>query len=501
MLGSQPSKGTKFNLEETMSDEQKSAPVEKPAPPQKEVIPDVDIANAAVALEEAIMELVHYEPFYANLTLNMRREFTTKFPTLAVNVTDEVNLFINPYFFCHLSVAERAAVIKHECLHVVNNHFVRFRDLEPQIYENPEQRKVWERMGDMMDASVLNQAADYAINEFNPALPQEVAMFDKKGKMAVFPTTNEDGTPSADPMAGKPAKGRLLFVKDLKKKIPHILDQQSLEYYYEFLKQEQEKQKQKQQGGAGGKGQPQQGQGQGQPQPGSGGMTLDDHSAWHESDATEDAITDKVKEVVNKAVEQTGERAMGNMPGSLVQAINQLNHVPKDWRQDMQRFVARSMELLIESTRKRRNRRYGILFAGQKIIPKLTIGTIIDASGSVCDDEVTQFAAELGRIYKMDIKVKIIEHDARVNAIYDFNPKKEFKVHGRGGTSFKQAYEEMAKLEVDGIIHFTDCGCYDEGIKKPKVPVLWAITGGKQNVPPYKWGGKTYIEVKKRVRR
>ncbi len=465
---------------------------------QKEIIPDVDITAAAEALEEAVMELVHYESFYANLTLNMRREFTTRFPTLAVNVTDEVNLFINPYFFCALTVAERAAVIKHECLHVVNNHFVRFRDLEPQIYENPEKRTMWERLNDMMDASTLNQAADYAINEFNPSLPQEVTMFDKDGKAQCIPTTLPDGTPNTDKNAGKPAKGRLLFVKDLQKKIPHILGQQSLEYYYEFLKQEQEKQD-KQNGGGKGKGQPN--QGQGKPQPGSGGMTLDDHSAWHESDATEDAISDKVKEVVNKAVEQTGERAMGNMPGALVQAIQQLNHVPKDWRQDMQRFVARSMELLIESTRKRRNRRYGILFAGQKIYPKLTIGCIIDASGSVQDDEVTQFAAEIGRIYKMNIKVHIIEHDSRVTANYEYDPKKPFKVHGRGGTSFKQAYEEMAKHEVDGIIHFTDCGCYDEGIKKPKVPVLWAITGGKQNKPPYPWGGKTYVEVKKKVRR
>jgi len=478
--------------------EQKPPTDEKKPEVQKEIIPDVDIQEAQIKLEEAVMELVHYEPFYANLCLNMRREFTTRFPTLAVNVTDEVNLFINPYFFCHLSVAERAAVIKHECLHVVNNHFVRFRDLEPQIYENPEQRKVWERLNDMMDASVLNQAADYAINEYNPALPQEVAMFDKHGKIVTVPKTLEDGTPNPDKHAGLPAKGRLLFVNDLKKKIPHIVNQQNLEYYYEFLKQEQEKQKQKNQG------QPQSGKGQGKPQPGSDGMTLDDHSAWHESDATEDAISDKVKEVVNKAVEQTGERAMGNMPGGILQAIETLNHVPKDWRQDMQRFVARSMELLIENTRKRRNRRYGIIFPGQIVFPKLKLGVIIDSSGSVNDEEVAQFGAEIGRIHKMDIEIVVVEHDHKVQAVYDFDPKKGFKVHGRGGTSFKPAYDEMAKHDVDGILHFTDMGCCDEGIKRPKVPVLWCATGtngGKNLHKIYPWGSYTYIEVRKRVRR
>ena len=131
---------------------------------KEETIPEVDISDAQTALEEAMMELIHNEPFYANLTLNMRREFTTKFPTLAVSVTDEINLHINPYFFKHLNVAERVDVIKHECLHVINNHFVRFRDLEPVIYDEAKERTLGERMEAQQTASTLNFAADYAIN-------------------------------------------------------------------------------------------------------------------------------------------------------------------------------------------------------------------------------------------------------------------------------------------------------------------------------------------------
>lgn len=448
---------------------------------KENTIPDVDIQAAAEALEQTVMELVHNEQFYANLTLNMRREFTVKIPTAGVNVTDEVNLWINPYFFCNLNLQQRVALLKHECLHVVNNHFVRFRDLEPQIYDAPEKRNLGERLQDMTNASTLNQAADYAINEYNRDLPDEVEIFDRNGKRYIEPAQNQDGSPN--PNAGKAAKGKLLFVKDLQKRIPHILTQQNLEYYYEFLKQEQEKNK---------------GKGKGK---GNSGMTLDDHSMWHESDATEDQIADKVKEIVNKAVEQTGDRGMGHLPGGVVAAIQALNHVPRDWRQDLQRFVARAMEMLIESSRKKRNRRYGIVYPGYVINPKMQLAVITDFSGSVNDEECAQFFAEIGRIANLGIDVTIIEHDAKVNAVYKFDPKKPIVIHGRGGTSFKEAYEKATELEVDGIIHFTDGECYDEGVPKPKVPVIAALTGGKDRPYPYKWASKTFIEVKKKVRR
>lgn len=455
--------------------------VEKTDEASKEpIIPDVDIQAAAEALEQTVMELVHNEQFYANLTLNMRREFTTRVPTAGVNVTDEVNLYINPYFFCNLNLKERVALLKHECLHVLNNHFVRFRDLEPQIYDESEKRSIRDRLQDMTNASTLNQAADYAINEYNRDLPHEVEIFDTNGKRMLEPAVMPDGSKNAD--AGKAMKGKLLFVRDLQKKHPSLLGEQNLEYYYEFLKQEQEKNK--------GKG-----------QPGDQGMTLDDHSMWHESDATEDQIADKVKEVVNKAVEQTGDRAMGHLPGGVVAAIQDLNNVPRDWRQDLQRFVARAMEMLIESSRKKRNRRYGIVYPGYLINPKMQLAVITDFSGSVQDEEVSQFFAEIGRIANLGIDVTIIEHDAKVNAVYKFDPKKPIEIHGRGGTSFKEAYEKAAEIEVDGIIHFTDGECYDEGVPKPKVPVICALTGGKDRPYPYKWASKTYIEVKKKVRR
>ena len=127
----------------------------------------------------------------------------------------------------------------------------------------------------------------------------------------------------------------------------------------------------------------------------------------------------------------------------------------------------------------------------------------MDSSGSVGNEELTQFHAEMVRLHNMGIDLTIIECDANVNAVYKFDPKKEFKVHGRGGTAFKPIFDyiDKEKLETDGLIYFTDGACWGEDIKKPKYPVLWALT------PPFnldnsiQFGAKTKVEVKKRVRR
>lgn len=451
-------------------------------------------------LEQTMMELVFNEPFYANLLLNMRREFTTEVPTIGVVPPgtpisgDEIALIVNPHFFASLTLPERVEVLKHECHHVINNHFVRFRDLEPQIYEENKERTIRRRIEDQANASTLNMAADYAINEYLPNLPKKIKCFNPDGTVMKEPDEIPDPKDPTktikNPNAGKEVTGNLLFVDDLKKHIKGCKNRETTEYYYELIQQEQEK---NQKNGNG------QGQGQGQ------GMVLDDHSMWHEGDANEEQITQKVKDVVNKAVEQTPERSVGSLPAEVLQAIEALNHVPKDWRQDLQRFVARQIEILVESSRKKRNRRYGILYPGLQKQPIMHLGVAIDTSGSVSDEELSQFIAEIDRIHKLGVKVTVIECDADVNAVYDFDPRKKIEVKGRGGTRFKPVFDYIQehRLDLDGLIYLSDGGCWEQPneIKKPRFPVMWAILKNYAEGFNWSWGYKTEVEVKKKVRR
>jgi predicted metal-dependent peptidase len=447
------------------------------------------VAKAQEMLEQTVVDLIFEEPFYANLIMGMRREFTVELPTLGVNVTDQVNLFVNPYFFAALPEKARYDVLKHEAHHVINNHFVRFRDVEPKVYEN-KKKSIFDKIEDMQKASNTNKAADAAINEYLPNLPKKVKMFDPNGNAIAVPLeiTDDKGNviPNPDKEAGKPVEAELIFVELLKKKFPNIEHKQTMEYYYEFIKQQEEEDKKN--GKDSGMGQY---------------IVLDDHDIWHDSDATEDDITQKVKDAVNKAVEQTADKDMGKLPGDVLEAIEKLNHVPKDWRQDLQRFVARSAEIKIESTRRKRNRRYGIIYPGIKTYPKLNIVAAIDVSGSIGKEEAGQFFAEIERLHNMDITVTILECDSQIQAEYKFDPKKPWTITGRGGTAFKPVFDkiEKDKMDVDGLIYFTD-GCnFNEELKKPKFPVLWALTSPFTLDPNIKFGAKTKVEIKKRVRR
>lgn len=465
------------------NEEKESKQVKKPEIDQERL--NKVTSKAEELLEQTVVELIFAEPFYANLIMNMRREFTVELPTLGVNVTDQVNLFINPYFFSALNLPQRVDILKHEAHHVINNHFVRFRDIEPKIFEETK-KSLYDKVVDMQKASLANKAADAAINEYLPNLPRKVKMFDQNGTVISVPLQipDDNGKLIANPdkNAGKPVEADLVFVELMKKRWPNIENKQTMEYYYEFLKEQNEKDNK-----------------DGTTQ----FIVLDDHDIWHKTDNTEDDITQKVKEVVNKAAEQTDERDMGKLPGDILAAIEKLNHVPKDWRQDIQRFSARCAEILIESTRKKRNRRYGILYPGNKTFPKLQLTIALDTSGSVRDEELTQFHAEMVRLHNMGVNLTVIQCDTKVSPHYKFDPKKPFQVHGRGGTAFAPVFDyvEENKMETDGLIYFTDGGCYGESIKKPKYPVLWALT------PPFKldecikFGSQTKIEIKKLVRR
>ncbi len=430
-------------------------------------------------IEVAVTELIKKEQFFANLILNMTRTYTTDVPTLGVNVTDNVNLYINPHFWKSMSLPEQVDVLKHECYHVMNNHFSRFNYLESDLFSND--KPLIDKIKDMFHANRLNRAADYAINEYLPYLPKTIKMFDKEGNAICEPTEIEDDKgnkiPNPSPNAGKPMEGSPCLVSELRKEMPNVEHKQNMEYYYELLKQEEKKNSEGQ---------------------GSGGKTtivIDDHSLWGKGNKDEEFVTEKVKSIVNKAVEQSG--GIGNMPGDILEAINKLNYKPKNWKQDLQRFVAKTAEIVVESSRKTRNRRYGIIFPGSKVYPKLHLALAIDSSGSVDNEALNQFLAEVDRIHRDDVKITLIECDCQIQFVGDFDPKRKFEFKGRGGTAFMPVFDKCKELEIDGLIYFTD-GMNFEGseLKKPNFPVLWALL--PNCTVQYNWGAKTKIEIQKK---
>lgn len=220
----------------------------------------------------------------------------------------------------------------------------------------------------------------------------------------------------------------------------------------------------------------------------------DEHATWGESEGEPEILKEKLKQAVNKAAEKA--RAAGKMTSNDELLVDRLNYQPKDWKRDLSRFAARMLQTAIESSKKKRNRRYGIMYPGTVKYDELVLGVAIDTSGSVSDEALSQFMAEIGVIAK-HAKVIVVEADSEVKNSYVFDPKKNYKVSGRGGTAYQPAFDHFTKNEeVDGVIYFGDMDCFDEKLIKPRYPVLWAIVGSQR--PPADWGAQTKVEVKRK---
>ena len=148
----------------------------------------------------------------------------------------------------------------------------------------------------------------------------------------------------------------------------------------------------------------------------------DDHSIWSESEGSKEEMREKLKAAINKAC--TNARAAGSMSAEHELLVERFNFKPRDWRTDLRRFVANSMEIKLESSRKKRNRRYGITYPGFIKEEQLHIGVAIDTSGSVSDEALGQFMAEVGNISKY-AKITIVQADSEVKSACTYDPKKK----------------------------------------------------------------------------
>lgn len=219
---------------------------------------------------------------------------------------------------------------------------------------------------------------------------------------------------------------------------------------------------------------------------------FDDHSIWSESEGDKDELKEKLKRAVNEAREKT--KASGRMTHNDELLVDRFNYVPRDWKGELRRFATRTMETTLSSSKKKRNRRYGVMYPGVVKEELLHIGVAIDTSGSVSDEALCQFMAEIANIAKY-AKVTVVEADSEVKNSYIFDPKKKYSVSGRGGTAYQPAFDHFSnETDVDGVVYFGDMDCFDEELRKPKYPVLWAIVGNQN--PPADWGSKTYVEIK-----
>ena len=203
-----------------------------------------------------------------------------------------------------------------------------------------------------------------------------------------------------------------------------------------------------------------------------------DHSSWNDGEMTEEQIKNKLARYCQLAKDRSNGRGLTS---DELQSLLELLQAKINWQGQLKSFFANAEKTVVEETRKKRSRRYGIVYPGKKVEPVLKIGVCVDTSGSISDGQLSQFFAEIHSIsLQQNVEVVVIEADCQVKNVYVYDRKTKPAPTGRGGTAYQPAIDKALELQCDAICYFGDCDSADKPTK-PRVPFLWAIVG---NSPP-----------------
>jgi predicted metal-dependent peptidase len=185
----------------------------------------------------------------------------------------------------------------------------------------------------------------------------------------------------------------------------------------------------------------------------------------------------QIRDIVDNQIKDRG-----HIPGELKDYVDKLYEVNEpviDWKSYFRRFVGNSDKIYTKKTRKKLNKR----FDGNpalKIKTKKHILVAIDTSGSVSNDELAEFFAEIKHMHRSGVKLSIAECDADIHKIYDYKGKTPEFVHGRGGTAFQPVvdYLQHNNKKYTSLIYLTDGEC--PAPTKPCKPTLWVLSSRSQ---------------------
>jgi predicted metal-dependent peptidase len=193
---------------------------------------------------------------------------------------------------------------------------------------------------------------------------------------------------------------------------------------------------------------------------------FDNHDGWDEVPEEQRAyIEGKVKALIEKAVRHADSRAdgWGTIPAEIREEIRQSVSTYIDWRNVLRQFVGSIVRGSRSTTIKRINKRFPYIHPGVKKGYTAKLLVAIDQSGSVGDEMLEMFFAELETLTRK-VDVSVIHFDCVCNEsdLYEWKKGTRPK-HNRtrtGGTDFDaptnfcNAQENRGRW--DGMLIMTD---------------------------------------------
>jgi len=199
----------------------------------------------------------------------------------------------------------------------------------------------------------------------------------------------------------------------------------------------------------------------------------------------------ETKQVVDEAKKSSD--SWGSISGSWLENIVAANTPKISVKEVVRRFAQSVASRATESSRMRRNRRYGLRYPGalRKYTTKILIA--VDSSGSMGSDQLADGFAIINATCKQahvsfmifDTAILSVENDMK-------RAKQNFEVKGRGGTDFQCVTDYVNEHKFDGVVIFTD-GIAPAPTRPNKTKVLWLLSE-EHYKPPCEWGFKAHLK-------
>ena len=383
-------------------------------------------------LIEARKLLLRNWPFYGMPALQAGDPvFTETMPTAA---TDGIHIFLNPQFIHRMPVPHLAAVIAHECIHIICTH--------PDMLA----KKLWPDGSPITDTGKLNRAADFWINwnlidegfQFPPIGICHDTTYKGKTIKEIYYLLPDQPTPPQPPNGGQPDPNSP----------PN-----------------------------------------GDPAAGKGGISGGD-------DICPKALTPEEIAEHRIQVRQASEAAkgQGKLPGWADQYIQKLSRPRITFKDFFEPWLHDALDK-DDASYRRLNRHYLPDFYAPTIVG-LSFGNLIfglDTSGS-CWDQSAKFLGLVNTALKQlrPVASTLLQFDADIQGPptlfapgENLEAGKPIKIYGGGGTDFRPVFDWVAKHHnnaIDGLIMLTDLyGTFPS--VRPPYPTLWVTIASGTKAP------------------
>lgn len=215
---------------------------------------------------------------------------------------------------------------------------------------------------------------------------------------------------------------------------------------------------------------------------------LDDHTGWEESNIVDEMIRNKIQSAMSQ------KKVWGSVPGNVQSVIEAAQEHKVSWERYLKYHIGNLISPNYERTITKPDKRFGYPYLGKKRVYSDKKLVAIDTSGSISDENLTQFLAEMNKLVElMPVDLVLFDTDIQLGPISFHRKHISFDFKGRGGTNFQPVFNLAVERKYQSVIILTD-GCapaieYPEGVKD----VLWVLTD-KDYDPPVDWGERVHIE-------